>query len=446
MYSVRLEEALTEFVEAAAARLHAEVLAGAEVPFELEPRGGRRGSAGPSLYCYRALTDEFIAQRQPALETLPSYSEAARLLGGFEGLDRYLSGAGVDPVRGNGSLRVRAGMRALLRDVFAEQSDFELHPQRLREALGRLEHAALAGAGGVTLVATLHGLTITSPEVALTKGLSIGRPETLGGLPEAAAAPGADGLSDHLVAVLVSEEEDPRRAIAHGREVLKDLLRALRLFGDGRVTLGGLAWSRVTGGGWNPLALGAGGRPHGMLLITGEQEDELRAFCNLVSRRAPQGNELAWALRRFELGSERESSYEALTDHLLALRALLEPEGPASGLLAGRLAALCATQEHRLALTERTLAALELERAVVEGAAVEHAGGEALARDIGDHLRALLRDVICGHLDPDLVALADDILLRSGPPEQDEAPPAPPSAEEIFGDARESQEILDLFI
>src|SRR5664280_2850844 len=82
--------------------------------------------------------------------------------------------------------------------------------------------------------------------------------------------------------------------------------------------------------------------------------------------------------------------------------------------------------------------ALELERAVVEGAAVEHAGGEALARDIGDHLRALLRDVICGHLDPDLVALADDILLRSGAPEQDEAPPAPPSAEEIFGDARES--------
>ncbi|HEX7609784.1 MAG TPA: hypothetical protein VF380_03840, partial [Solirubrobacteraceae bacterium] len=119
---------------------------------------------------------------------------------------------------------------------------------------------------------------------------------------------------------------------------------------------------------------------------------------------------------------------------------------PASGLLAGRLAALCATEEHRLALTERTLAALELERAVVEGAAVEHAGGEALARDIGDHLRALLRDVICGHLDPDLVALADDILLRSGAPEQDEAPPAPPSAEEIFGDARESQEILDLFI
>jgi hypothetical protein len=449
MYSVRLEEALTEFIEAAAARLHAEVQAGAEVPFELESQGGRRRGAGPSLYCYRALTGEFISERQAMLEQLPSYSEAARLLAGFEGLDRYLSGAGVDPVRGNGSLRVRSGMRALLRDVFAEQSDFELHPDRLRAALARLEQAAFAGGGGVTLVATLHGLTITSPEVALTNGLSIGRPEALGGLPEAAVAPGVEGVPDHLVAVFVSEEEDPRRAIAHGREVLKDLLRALRLFGDGRVTLGALAFSRVAGGGWNALALGAGGRPHGMLLVTGEQEDELRAFCNLVSRRAPQGNELAWALRRFELGSERESSYEALTDHLLALRALLEPEGPSSGLLAGRLAALCAIDEHRLALTERTLEALELERAVIAGSAVVHAGGEALARDIGDHLRALLRDVVCGHLDPDLVGLADDILLRSSAPAPGPEPEPIVAArldEEMFGDPRESQEILDLFI
>ena len=49
----------------------------------------------------------------------------------------------------------------------------------------------------------------------------------------------------------------------------------------------------------------------------------------------PRSGELAWALRRFELGCERDSRYEALTDHLLALRALLEPEGPESGLKVG---------------------------------------------------------------------------------------------------------------
>ena len=106
---------------------------------------------------------------------------------------------------------------------------------------------------------------------------------------------------------------------------------------------------------------------HGMLVIAPEQEDELRAFCSLVSRRAPHGNELAWALRRFELGCERAHPYEALSDHLLALRALLEPEGPSSGLLAGRIAALCATPEDRAELTERMTKAQKLERAVIAG-------------------------------------------------------------------------------
>jgi hypothetical protein len=173
-----------------------------------------------------------------------------------------------------------------------------------------------------------------------------------------------------------------------------------------------------------------------MLVVTSEQEDELRAFCNLVSRRAPHGDELAWALRRFELGCERESPYEALTDHLLALRALLEPEGPASGLLAGRLAALCATPGHRAQMTERTVQAVALEHDAMTGTAVEHAGGEALAGELADNLRALLRDVICGHLSVDLATVADEILLA---PEQH-------SGEEMLGDPREPEEILDLLI
>jgi hypothetical protein len=244
--------------------------------------------------------------------------------------------------------------------------------------------------------------------------------------------------------------------------VLKDLLRALRLFGDGRVTLGALAWARVGTGAWNPTALGAGGRPRGLLVVGIEQEDELRGFCNLVSRRAPHGNELAWALQRFEFGCERPSPYEALTDHLLALRALLtrphevEPEGSASALLATRLAALCATAEERPQLAERTFQAIALECAVIDGSAVEHAGGEILAKEIADHLRALLRDVICGHLTADLVALADRILLESQPqrepdPQPEELtvramPVAATSGEEVFGDLVQNEEILDIFI
>jgi hypothetical protein len=445
MHSVRLQEALEQFVHDAGQALHEEVLTGAEVPFELDSQSGRRGASGPALYCYRPLTGEFIAERQPLLERLPSHAEAARLLGGYAGLDRYLAGAGVDLGRARSGSRARAAIRTLLGEVFAEQSDFELRPERLLAALERLEQAGQAGAGGVMLVATLHGLTIASAEVPLTKGLTIAHPDALEGLPEGALAAGEGQPGGHLVALLAAEEEDPRRALDHGREVLKDLLRALRLFGDGRVTLGALAWARIGTGVWNPLALGSGGRPRGMLIVTAEQEDELRAFCSLVSRRAPDGNALAWALRRFELGCERESPYEGLSDHLLALRALLEPEGPASGMLPGRLAALCATPEQRLALTERAVQSIALERAVIEGAAVEHAGGEALANDLADHLRALLRDVICGHLDPDLDVLADEILLEQ-PEDAQEPDLLAPSVEDVFGYAGESQEVLDLSV
>jgi hypothetical protein len=155
-------------------------------------------------------------------------------------------------------------------------------------------------------------------------------------------------------------------------------------------------------------------------LITDEQQDELRAFCNLVSRRAPTGNELAWALERFQMGCEREAPQQALSDYLLALRALLEPEGPSSGLLAGRLAALCATPERRAWLTERVVRALALERAVIAGTAVRNGACEELVAALGDHLRALLRDVICGHLDTDLALLADELLAPAPVQEPDD--------------------------
>ncbi len=429
MHSRRLQSSLTKFIEAAAGHLQADLDAGAEVSFELGSHGGRSGRGGTQLYCYRALTGAFIAEREGELEQLPGYAEVAALLEGFDGLDRYLSSMGAVPAppprarSRKGHARGPAAITTLLADVFEEQTDFEIRPDRLQAALKRLERSELANSEAITLVATLHGLTISSPELSLAKGLTIARPDALREVPSGA---GGAPQGDHLIVALTLGDEPgavgDRDAVAHGCEVLKDLLRSLRLFGDGRVTLGSLAWSRAGDGPWSPVALGSGGRPQGMLVVTPEQEDELRAFCSLVSRRAPDGNELAWALRRYELGCERESPYEALSDHLLALRVLLEPEGPSSGLLAGRLAALCAVPEQRLELTERIIAAIGLERAVITGGALKRAGGPALAKEVADHLRALLRDVICGHLASDLPALADELLSA---PEQaeDEAQP-----------------------
>ncbi len=134
--------------------------------------------------------------------------------------------------------------------------------------------------------------------------------------------------------------------------------------------------------------------------------------------------ELAWALARFEMGCERSSELEALSDHLLALRALLEPEGSASGLLAGRLAALCAVPEERAGLTRRMLRAIALEREVITGAAVEHDSCDALVAEFAGHLRAVLRDVLSGHLPPDLVRCADALLSAQEPTRQGPQEPA----------------------
>jgi hypothetical protein len=430
--SPQLETALGEYAQVAAHLLHADITAGAEVELEL---GSQRGRAQTPFYSYRPLTDCFIAQRKHQLARLPEHAAAIAALAAFDGLDRYLAGRGDMTRRARheragetAGAQTRAGsaLDALLNDIFAEQTDFELRPERLVAALARLERAELTSAPDtVTLVATLHGLTIASPEIRLTTGLQIATPEALRWAPAQALAE-SDGEPGHLLVALTCERA------ADGREVLRDLLRALRLFGDGRVTLGALAWAR-TGGedAWSTVSLGTGGRPHGMLVVSPEQEDELRAFCSLVSRRAPHGNELAWALRRFELGCERAHPYEALTDYLLGLRALLEPEGPASGLLAGRIAALCATPESRVKLTERMTKAQKLERAVIAGTAAELADLRSVAvvaitRDVADHLRALLRDVICGHLTPDLARLADELLAE---PAHRPAPVAEPAAD-----------------
>ncbi len=188
------------------------------------------------------------------------------------------------------------------------------------------------------------------------------------------------------------------------------MLTALRLFHSARVALGPVGWERTGAGPWTLGDLGTGGRSFGALQIDEATEDELRAFVSLVTRRTPRSGELAWALRRYELGCERTSLFETLTDHLLALRALLEPEGPASGRLAGRVAALCATEDRRAHVTERIAHAVSLERAVIAGLAPSDGCIQMLLAELTGHLRALLRDVLCGHLDSDLRAVADQLL------------------------------------
>jgi hypothetical protein len=398
--NARLHDALHAFADEAAARLASDAAEGAEVPFEVvEQRRARR----TSLYCYRPLTGAFIDERLSILGGLPTYVPAVHALGATTGVGAYLESRG-EVVPRDPRERAEDALRLFLAQVFEDSSDFVLTGERFEGAYGKLESVVCEGRTESVVVAPLLGVDLGSDELDMGEGLVLVRGE---------AFPDAPVEAD--VFAVLSWEAAPGDAapVDHARVRLRRLLTALRLYDYGVPALGAAAWARTAGGPWQMVVLGASGLPHGLVSIPPAQEDELRAFCSLIARRTPRAGELAWALRRFELGLERPSARDALTDHLLALRALLEPEGPSSGRLPGRLAALCAMPDERHALAERAAHAVSLERAVVAGLAPDGDAVDALCGELGGHLRALLRDVLCGHLDSDLREVADH-LLRSG--------------------------------
>jgi hypothetical protein len=54
--------------------------------------------------------------------------------------------------------------------------------------------------------------------------------------------------------------------------------------------------------------------------------------------------------------------------------------------------------------------AISLERAAVAGLVRPEPDVEALITELGANLRAMLRDVLCGHLEPQLRRVADELL------------------------------------
>jgi hypothetical protein len=405
-----LHAILEAFTADAAGQLATETAGGAEIPFEVTETEGRRGTV--PLYCYRPLTQDFIGERLGLLSTLPTYPPAARALAGLDRVSTYLTRQGESRVPSEPRERADAALLAFLGRVFDERSEFGFDPVRFELAYGELERALYDGRVTTTVLAPLLGIALEHPlrEIALGEGLSLVRGDALPGAPPDAVWDDSD--QPHVLLVLtVTDSTQPPLSLARAR--FRRVLTAVRLFERGGYALGPLAWVRTDNSSWRAVPLGGGGRPRLLTLIRAQQADELRAFCSLLSRRVPSGGELPWALGRFELGCERLAPFEALTDYLLALRALLEPEGPASGRLAQRLALICARPEERTALAERTARAISLERAVIAGLAPAEPRADALVEELAGHLRALLRDAVCGHLDHDLVKVADELLAEA---------------------------------
>ncbi len=140
-------------------------------------------------------------------------------------------------------------------------------------------------------------------------------------------------------------------------------------------------------------------------------------FDRLFNGRPGFPTTLRRALNRFEAGLERNVVVEALNDHLLALRFMLEGGGPAQLGLPMRVAALCAEPDERAEVKAVVDRAVGLERELWSG---EPAPGTRVvtpaetAITLEELARAILKDAAAGHLGSDLRATADEILLADG--------------------------------
>jgi hypothetical protein len=228
--------------------------------------------------------------------------------------------------------------------------------------------------------------------------------------------------------------------LTEARVAFRRLVTALRLLKSGAAVLGSTAWWRTDDGPWQTTPLGSTGRVRGARYWLEEAERaELAELFELARARHAHGGSLPWALSRFELGCEQRVALDGLSDHLLALRALLDRGESTAGEMARRLGALCAEPAHRDSVQETVQHAFMLERLVMRGdvdagylQAIGVTSPDQVVAELEDHLRALLRDMVCGHLSLDLTAIADELLHT--PRARDEeikasARPAPATAD-----------------
>jgi hypothetical protein len=420
MRNRRLHDALREFALEAAAQLTHDVNRGAEIPFDVvEEPGGRT-----VLYNYRPLTSEFIAARWQTLRSLPACGAAAEALG--TGAENYLrmqaTAAAADS---------EPALAAMLERIYEDATSFEFPEERFERVYSEVERALFQNILRTAIVAPLYGFEMEHDRLDLGDGLFLIAGDKLDA---PASAVWSDptghveqGRAPNVLCVLRRDvgAEAPL-PVGEARSRFRKLLTALRLFKPGEIAFGPLAWARVDEGTWQPLPLAGAGSGPGRgtpWVLDPDEAAELVELVELVASVAPAGR-IGWSLSRFEMGCERALDTEALSDYLLALESLLEARDDSGrATLTLRLAALCAEEGERRAVQRRVELAFALERWVMggggAGAYLDALGPDtprSLVLHIEQHLRALLRDVLCGYLGSDLKAAADDVLLASSEP------------------------------
>ncbi len=391
--SERLEDALRRLAVEAADVFEDLLRSGVELPFDLE--ASESESSPLPMYSYAPLTGEFIERNLAEVRRLEAFVEV-REIAGEEAAIGFMVG------------------------LWDGRTEFEIAGDRLHGAIQGVLSSISSEEGEGTpageIIVPLVGFHMPKEELTLD-GVRIVRAEEIGDLPLDAveATRSGPGRKSGFIARVSCGVA----AVAPAAAVADDLqraLRTLRLFRPGAVGLAAHGWARRAGG-WERFGTGAGRARQGGYRLTGGEAADLEQFAKALTERGARLPALAWAASRFELGAERASLIEALSDYLLALRGLLEGGGPANTALSARVAALACRPAEREAGRLCVERALALERKLMSGARyrpVPDASPLEVIAELEELLRRLLKGLATGELGGDLRAAADDRLLSHG--------------------------------
>jgi hypothetical protein len=388
---------------------------GQEIAYEIGEAGD-----GFAFSQYQPLTARFVRDNATELRELESYREATATMRKADIAGPYLEEAGigppVDPID-----RADLAVTYFLARLWDGCASFEIDDERFAATVAEIEECGEPEAGEVEAIVPLVGFQMPASRLDLS-GAAIVRADAVDVPAEAARGERPGGAAwepTFLISARVALDDDGGLGGAGDRvaRTFEAVVTTLRLYAPGGVGLGPHGWVRVAGDRWRRIATGAGKPRPGGYRLTGSDLDEVADLSRAVAVHPRRIARLRRALLRFEAGLDRRGAVDALNDHLLALRFLLEGEGPAGVGLPMRVAALAAADDdERVAVKETVERALTLERELWSGepapAAAE--GPAEIAARVEQLLRTILRRGVRGEIGTDFRAAADEALLADG--------------------------------
>ncbi len=406
-----LNESIKRLATEAATRLSSLVAMGEEIPFDVAAESGDDSA----FYSYVPMTGRYVAEHGDELRALPSFAPAREATVEAGVAVPYLEARG-ESVPPDPGARAELMLIAFFSELWEGSAGFTLDRERLETALATLDAESRDADEAETLLAPVVGLRMSMPRLQLPHGIRIVRADSIEAPVEALRSEGMGRAAWEPQYLAVAEQDED--GVEGALQQLRELISVMRLFKGGGIGLGPYAFAPTGEGCWRRIATGAPAtRPGGYRLSEAEAE-ELSAFGTTLEARPDPDTALTWAVGRFEMGCERATALEGLSDHLLAMRAVLEGHGPVGASLPLRAAALIADESmDRIEAGEKVEAVLGLERAMMNGRPVERA--VELATWTEEGVRGLLRQAALGELGNDLSTVADETLIVNGLAEGD---------------------------